>query len=138
MDNRDFTEAMQERSNEELYEIVNFAEDEDFVPGAIVVAEKEFAARNLSPTDLSAIAESVKAKRELANRPLSRPSRIAFFILPTGILTILILVIIAMSLNSRGYSRKSSEAWLWMGRGIAFWVCLFIFFVILSLIAGCS
>ncbi len=134
MDNRDFSEAMRERSNEELYEIVNFAKEEDFLPGAIAAAEKEFRARNLNPTDLSEIAESVKTKRELADRPLSWPSRIAFFVLPTGIITILILVIIATHLGSRGYSRKSSEAWLWMGWGIGFWICLSIFFLVLHLI----
>lgn len=63
MGSQDFTEAMRERTNEELYEIVNFCE-KDFVPEAIQAAKKEFNARNLSPASVSAIAESVKTKQD--------------------------------------------------------------------------
>lgn len=134
MDSRDFTKAMRERIYEELYEIVNFGEEDGFVPDAIAAAEKELENHNLSPTDLSTIAESVKRKRgqqmELASLPLSGPSRIAFFIFSLALIPILI----AYSLESRGYSRKSSEAWKWMCRGFAFWFGLGVIFFLIGLV----
>ena len=134
MNSQDFTKAMRERSDEEPYEIVNFGEEDGFVPDAIAAADKELENHNLSPADLSTIVESVKRKRgqqmELASLPLSWPSRIAFFILGPGFIPILI----AYSLESRGYNRKSSEAWKWIFRGFKFWFGLGVIFFLIGLI----
>jgi len=135
MDSRDFTQQMQRLSDEELTEIVSFGKKDGYLPEAVEAARKKLAARNLSSTDVSAIAYSVETRRtrevELASQPLSWPARAAFFILP--IVSWPIMVFVALSLGTRGYRHKSSEAWKCMGLGIAFWVGLIIFFVVLQL-----
>ncbi len=87
-------------------------------------ARNEPASRNLSSTELATVAGSIEATRlrkaELASQPLSWPARMAFFILP--VVGWPIMAFIALSLATRGYWQKSSEAWKWMGFGIAFWI----------------
>lgn len=136
MDSRDFTKAMTERSDEELYEIVHFGSEDGFVPDAIKAAKNDFNQRNLDSEQEVEIAHAIENKHQqkklLAEKPLSWPARIAFFILPLGFLPIFILAIVAASLESKGYGRKSSEAYRWMGVGVAFWIGLGIALFILS------
>jgi len=124
---------MQNLSDEELVEIVSYGE-KDYLPEALEAARNEVVARNLSPTDLSTIAQSVGTKRDrdaqLANEPLSWPARAALFILAGVSWPIMLLV--ALSLGTRGYRQKSSEAWKWIGFGIAFWTGLVIIFAVLG------
>jgi hypothetical protein len=126
MDSQDFTARMQAQSDEELGEIVIFGERDGFLPSAIAAARKELIARNLSPTFIREIAESIKTKRdkdtELAGRPLSWPARIAFLVFSIS----LVPIIVAVALQIKGYKQKSSDAWKWMGLGVAFWVGLYI------------
>jgi hypothetical protein len=125
-------------SDEELAEIVSFGEKDGYLPAAVEAARKALVDRNPSSAAISTIAHSVGTKRgrdaELANQPLSWPARVAFFVLPGGILPIIVLMIVASTLGSRGYQRKSSEAWKWMGLGVAFWVGLIILSFILRLL----
>jgi len=136
MDSRDFTRRMQRLSDEELTEIVSFGEKDGYLPEAVEAARKEVVARNLSPTDVSTIAYSVETRRnrevELASQPLSWPGRAAFFMLPVVGVGLPIMALIAWSLGTRGYRQKSSEAWKLMGLGIAFWIGLIIFLVVLQ------
>ena len=133
MDGRDFTQQMQKLSDEELVEIVSFSEKDSYLPEAIEAARQELVARNLSSAAISAMAHSLGTRRHRdASQPLSWPARIAFFVLPVGALSIMILIVVAWSLQSKGYKRKSSEAWKWMGLGIVFWIGLVILVVILS------
>ena len=136
MDSRDFTKAMTGRSDEELYEIVQFGQEDEFVPEAALAAKKEFDRRHLSSEQHAELAQSIQEKRQqkkkLAEKRLSWPARIAFFVFPLGFLPILILVIFAASLESKGYSRKSSEAYKWMGTGVVFWIGLGVVFFVLS------
>jgi hypothetical protein len=119
---------MREVSDEELYEIVKFGSEDDFIFDAIAAAKNEFERRNLSSEKQSEIAQIIQNKREqeriMSEKPLSWPGRIAFFIISSGLITIIILSIIAGRLESRGYSRKSSEAYKWMGAGVIFWIGL--------------
>src|SRR5579871_4508474 len=128
MDTRRFTQTMQRFSDNELAEIASFGETDGYLPQAVVAARNELAARNLGSTDLSSKADSVETRRnrevELANQSLSWPARVAFFIVP--IFSWPILAFIAWSLETRGYRQKSSDAWKWMGLGIAFWIGLII------------
>jgi hypothetical protein len=137
MDSRGFTQQMQRLSDEELTEMVSFGEKDGYLPEAVEGARKELVARNLSSTDVSAIAHSVETKRnqelELARQPLSWPARVAFLILPVVSLSLPMMVFVALSLRTRGYRQKSSEAWKWMGLGIALWIGLIMFFVLLQL-----
>lgn len=136
MDSCDFAKAMTERSDEEIYEIVQFGQEDEFVPEAVLAAKKEFDRRQLSSEQHAELAQSIQEKRQqkrkLAEKRLSWPARIAFFVLPLGFLPIFILVIFAASMESKGYSRKSSEAYKWMGVGVVFWVGLGVVFFILS------
>jgi hypothetical protein len=126
---------MQRLSDEELTEIASFGEKDGYLPEAVEAAHKELVARNLSPTNVSTIAYSVETKRnrevELASQPLSWPARVAFFFF--FLIGWPIMVFVALSLGTRGYRQKSSEAWKCMGLGIAFWIGLIIFFVVLQL-----
>ena len=135
MDNRDFTQQMQRLSDEELTEIVSFGEKDGYLPEAVEAARKELVARKLSSTDVSTIAYSVETRRkrevELASQPLSWPARVAFFILP--VFSWPIMVFIALSLGTRGYRQKSSEAWKCIGLGTALWIGLIIFLLVLQL-----
>jgi len=137
MDSRDFTQQMQRLSDEELTEIASFGEKDGYLPEAVETARKELVARNLSSTDVSTIAYSVETKRneelELARQPLSWPARVAFLILPSVSLSLPIMVFVALSLRTRGYRQKSSEAWKWMGLGVALWIGLLIFFIALQI-----
>ena len=137
MDGRDLTQQMQKLSDEELTEIVSFGEKDGYLPEAVEAARKELVARNLSSTDVSTIAYSVETKRnqelELASQPLSWLARVAFLILPVVSFSLPIMIFVALSLRTRGYRQKSSEAWKWMGLGIALWIGLIIFFVVLQL-----
>jgi len=134
MDSRDFTQQMQRLSDEELTEIVSFGERDGYLPEAVEAARKELVARKLSSTDVATIAHSVERRRdrevELATQPLSWPARVVFFILP--VVSWPIMVFVALSLGTRGYRQKSSEAWKLMGLGIAFWIGLIIFLVVLQ------
>jgi hypothetical protein len=134
MDSRDFAQQMQRLSDEELTEVVNFGEKDGYLPEAVEAARKELVSRNLSPTDVSTIAHSVGTRRDrdaqLASQPLSWPARVTFFIL-AGV-SWPIMVFIALSLGTRGYRKKSSEAWKWMGLGIAFWIGLIILFAVIG------
>src|SRR5574340_1547978 len=109
----DFAQAMRHTSDEELWEIVKFGKEEDFALEAIAAAETELAARNLNPTHVAAIAATVNARREQrlnrASAPLSWPSRLAFFVLPFGCLTIVVLGAILFSLERAGYARKRRQ-----------------------------
>ena len=137
MDSRDFTQQMRRLSDEELTEMIGFGEKDGYLPEAVEAARKELVARNLNSTDVSAIAYSVEAKRnqelELATQPLSWPARVAFLILPAVSLSLPIMVFVALSLRTRGYRQKSSEAWKWMGLCIALWIGLIILFVVFQL-----
>ncbi len=128
---QNITNAMQERSNEELYEIIAYAEDGDYIPEAILAAKKELESRNLDNDTLHAISEHVKAQRELkkerAKEPLSWPARIAFFIFSGGIL-IVILIFISYSMESKGYKRKGSESRTTSFWGFIFW-CVIAFMI---------
>ena len=130
MGGRDFSQHMQNLSDEELVEITSFGEKDSYLPEAIEAARNELVARNLSPTDVPTIVYSVETRRnrelELASQPLSWPARVTFFILPVVTYSWLIMVFVALSLGTRGYRRKSSEAWKWMGLGIVFWIGLII------------
>ena len=131
MDSRDYTRRMQRLSDEELTEIVSFGEKDGYLPEAVEAARKELVARNLSETDASRIGYSVETGRnreeELASQPLSWPARVAFFILPVVSFSLPIMVFAALSLRTRGYRQKSSDAWKCIGLGIALWVGLIIF-----------
>jgi hypothetical protein len=76
---------------------------------------------------MAAIAQVVGTKRskeaELASQPLSWQGRIAFFVLSISLLP----VFFASGLESKGYKRKSSEAWSWMCLGAIFWMGVFLF-----------
>jgi hypothetical protein len=124
---------MQRLSDEELIGMVSFGDKDGYLPEAVEAARKELLARNLEPDDVSTIAHSVEKMRnrevELASQPLSWPARVAFFIVP--VVSWPIMVFVALSLGTRGYRQKSSEAWKWMGLGIAFWTGLIILLVVL-------
>jgi hypothetical protein len=137
MDSRDFTQRMQRLSDEELTEIVSFGEKDGYLLEAVEAARRELVARNLSETDLSRIGYSVETTRnreeELASQPLSWPARVAFFILPVVSVSLPIMVFAALSLRTRGYRQKSSEAWKCIGLGISLWIGLIIFLLVLQL-----
>jgi hypothetical protein len=132
VNSQDFTARMRTLTDEELGEVVAFGERDGFLPSAIEAARQEFAARNLTPTSISTVAASIKTKREdesaRASRPLSWPARIAFLIFSLGLFP----VFFAMYLGSNGYKQKSSDAWKWMGLGVAFWVGLVVLLVLLT------
>jgi hypothetical protein len=133
MDGRGFYQHMRNLSDEELIEIVSFEKD-SYVSEALDAAHKELVTRNLSPTKLSTIEHAVETRRDrdaqLASQPLSWPARIAFLILAGGSLPIMVFV--ALSLRTRGYRQKSSEAWKWMGLGIVLWIGLIILLAVLG------
>ena len=137
MDSRDFTQQMLRLSDEELTEIASFGEKDGYVPEAVEAARKELVARNLSSSDATTVAYSVETRRnrevELASQPLSWPARVAFLILPVVGVSFPIMVFVALSLRTRGYRQKSSEAWKWMGLGVALWIGLLSFFIALQL-----
>jgi len=134
MDSRRFTQTMQSFSDNELAEIASFGETGGYLPEAVAAARNELVARNLSSTDLSAIADSVQTSRireaELASQPLSWAARVAFFLLP--VFGWPILAFVAWCLGTRGYRQKSSEAWTWMGLGLASWIGLIVVLVVLQ------
>ena len=126
---------MQRFSDGELVEIASFGEKDGYLPQAVLAARNELAARNPSPPNSSTIVDCVKTTRnraaELVNQPLSWPARVAFFILP--IFGWPILAFVAWSLGTRGYRRMSSDAWKWMGLGIAFCIALIVVLVACTL-----
>lgn len=136
MSQESYATQMRDLGNEELYEIVQFGQEDEFVPEAVLAAKKEFDRRHLSSEQHAELAQSIQEKRQqkkkLAGKRLSWPARIAFFVFPLGFLPIVILVIVAMFLESKGYSRKSSEAYKWMGVGVVFWIGLGVVFFVLS------
>ncbi len=135
MDSHRFTQTMQRFSDDELAQIASFGETDGYLPQAVAAARNELAARNLSSTDLSTIADCVQTQRnrevELANQPLSWSARVAFFILP--VFGWPILAFVSWSLGTRGYRQKSSDAWKWMGLGIVFWIGLIVVLVVCTL-----
>ncbi len=134
MDSRRFTQTMERLSDDELTEIASLCETDGHLPEAVAAARNELVARNLSSTDLSAMANFVETRRnleaELASQPLSWPARIAFFILP--VFSWPILVFVAWFLAAKGYRQKSSDAWAWMGLGLASWIGLIVVLVVLQ------
>jgi hypothetical protein len=136
MDKENFAEQMSDRSDEELYEIAYFGDEDGFVSQAVQVAKQALDQRALGNDRVAQLAKSVETKRGhqkvLAEKPLSWPARVAFFVLPLSLVAIIILIIIAASLESRGYSRKSSEAYKWMCAGFFFWLLLALVLVALN------
>jgi hypothetical protein len=137
MDKENFADQMSDRSDEELYEIAYFGSEDGFVSQAVQAAKQELDQRGLDNDKLEQLTKSAETKRkqqkELAEKHLSWPARIAFFILPLGLIPIVILIVIAASLESRGYTRKSSEAYKWMCTGFIVWLFFAFVFVALNL-----
>ena len=127
----DFSERMKRAQDEEL---VNIVSSDGFVPEAIEAARAELDRRNLNPDDLVRINAQVEEARHeeggKAELPLSTAARIAFFSFGFFIFW---SIAVAVLLSTRGYKRKSSEAFKWMAIGTGFWIFLGLILAIVDL-----
>jgi hypothetical protein len=125
-----FAEVMANRSNKELHEIVGILRDE-YEPEAVAAAEAEAEKRKLAGELIQPIEKETKTKRQLnaekANTPLQIYWKILTLLLP-GLMNLLI----ADELKANGYQRQHKEIWQWFFYGAAFYIGLFIFFLILA------
>jgi len=64
MDEDNFAGPMKDRSDEELYEIVHFGNQDGFVPKAVQAAKEEFGLRTIDTERTAQLAKSVETKRK--------------------------------------------------------------------------
>lgn len=119
---RDFDKTLAALSDQELYEMV--AHGSYYTPEAFEAGCHELARRNLDPTAVATYQEAVAATEaeasDKAQRPLPLILKMINFILPFGLLQ----MVIADVYGNGGQLRRQRECWSWMWRGLAFYVLL--------------
>ena len=116
MENK-FTQAMVNRSDSELLEIVTKLRD-DYQAEAIKAAEIEIENRNLSTVQVENAEKEIKQKeiknQEKENEALGAGQKVLFFIFFWGIIP----WGIAGTFKADGFERKYKEAWKFMKYGL--------------------
>lgn len=111
-----FTQAMSNRSDSELLEIVTKLRD-DYQADAILAAEIEIKNRNLSTEQVENAKKEIKQKeinnQEKEDEPLGTGQKILFFIFFWGIIP----WGMAGTFKADGFGRKYKEAWRFMKFG---------------------
>ena len=120
----DFGKVMAGHSDTELIKIVTGPPD-NYQPAAFVAAQKEYARRNLSESQIESAETEIKKeeaeKVELANIPLNAGLKTFAFLFPG-----LIYLIFIGLLRSEGQLRKAKDLGRWTLYGIGFYILLFI------------
>jgi hypothetical protein len=124
----DFEKVMSKHSDAELIKIVNGPPD-DYQPAAFEAAQKEYARRNLSQSQIE-IAKTEIEKEEsdiiaMANRPLSAVLKALAFFFPGFIYLILVAAI-----KSEGQLRKAKELGRWTLYGFGFYLLIGILVIV--------
>lgn len=111
----DFTQAMQNETDENLIKIVTVDRD-GYQPAAVIAAETALAKRNISTATFEATKkdheEIRKAVTERANAPLDKTTKIVVFFIP------FIHWMLSRTLRRDGYDRKAAEVVKWSMAGI--------------------
>lgn len=124
----DFSKRMVQLRDEELLEIIQHSKD--YVPECLRAVEEELRKRSIPVEKIADIKQNISMLDEVAekkaNQPLSWILRILLFLLPFGI----IQMILASSYEIKGYKRKGSECWRWMFYGVIFYAVIIVWKVI--------
>ena len=119
MDDVDWTASMRRRSDHDLLRV---ASEDGFEPAAVEAAQVELARRGLSANRVMEVQADLEHLRAMeaarADQSLSGAGRLAFVFL--GFL-LFWAVIAAIILRSRGYQRKSREAFICIDLSFLFW-----------------
>jgi hypothetical protein len=126
--NEEFSKRMVQLSDEELLEIIQHSKD--YVPECLKAADEELKKRNIQVDKIADIKQNISKLDDVAEakaiQPLSWILRIMLFLLPFGIIQILV----ASYYENRGYRRKGSECWKWMFYGLIFYVVVVVWKVV--------
>jgi hypothetical protein len=121
MDN-EFSNAMQQRTDEELLHIVTDLRNE-YQPEAVSAAETELQNRNIPSEKMDYLLRRVehvkKARHTKSQKPLPAGLKVLAALLPG-----LALLIIASVLNDAGYKNASKGLFFWTMIGIAIWISM--------------
>lgn len=124
----EFSKQMSKRTNAELIKILH-EHRKEYQPEAIIAAETEFNARNLTNEQISDANDELESKRKedrlKANEPLEIRWKIRTALFP-GILQLFY----SKTFINEGYERKAKELVRWTMYGFIFYFCL-IFIIML-------
>jgi hypothetical protein len=122
----DFTQAMQNASDEELIKILTVDRD-GYQEDAVKEAEIELKKRNISTeafeTSKKNHEKTRKTEIEKANAPLDNASKILTFFFP-----VIIQKFLSAGLREDGYDRKAAELTKWTFLGLGFYLLIFLLF----------
>ena len=110
---REFWEALPQKSDAELYEILS--REEDYLPEALAAAKDELSKRNVAPERIAELEKKVESEKKeetaKAELRLALPLRVMIFLFCGGIFGILL----ALYYGHNGYKRKASDCWVTIG-----------------------
>lgn len=122
----DFTQTMQNETDENLIKIVTIDRD-NYQPPAVIAAEAELKKRNIGKEIFEGIKkeheETRKIEIEKASMPLDNTTKIVAFFIPIG------YRFLARPLRRDGYEQKAADLVKWSLFGMAFY---FLVIVILN------
>ena len=125
----DFATEMAKRTDEELIQIL-VIDKENYLPEALVAAEKEFQRRNLQSDQFTSIVEHLSRKKEQdnirSNEPLFAGIKIATFLFP-----LFITLILSGYYKAGGYDRKARDMAKWTLYGFCFYFLIVILVIVL-------
>ena len=121
----DFTQTMQNETEENLIKIVTIDRD-GYLPDAVIAAEAELAKRNISTEAFEATKkdheETRKIEIEKANAPLDKTTKIVVFFIPV------IYRFLSSAFSNDGYDRKAADVTKWAFIGIGFYLVAILVF----------
>ena len=124
----DFTQPMQNETDENLIKIVTIDRD-NYQGSAVIAAEAELAKRNISTKTFEATKkdheETRKIEIEKANAPLDKTTKIVTFFVPLSYRFLL------RTFRKDGYDTKAAELTKWSIAGLAFY--LLVIFILNSI-----
>ena len=119
----DFTQTMQDETDENLIKIVTIDRD-NYQPPAVIAAEAELTKRNISTKTFEATKkdheETRKIEIEKANAPLDNTTKIVAFFVP------ITSRFLSRPLSRDGYDRKAAEVIKWSLFGLAFYMAIIV------------
>lgn len=122
-----FIERMRGNSDGELVRIITVAKG-DYQDMAVTAAQNELESRNIAPEKFENLLAHYQEERVItdkkSNEPLDNIYKVIGVLLP--FVGVVILMVLYMSLERKGYRRKASEIVKWSALGIGIYMLLFI------------
>jgi len=132
---RDFEKTVAATTDEDLFDMLGH--EADYMPEAFAAVRAEAARRNLSTTR---VLELEKHSQHIRTQELKTSSEVLSFggkflvlLFPFGLVTCLLIPVIAESYRNRGYKQKSEDCLVGMWYGIIFWAVFWVVFFFLRL-----